>query len=97
MGTAIRHWFTTSGVGVIKAAAVKIRRMAYFRFLPRKDGVTIPTRPSMVRTSGSSKTRPKARSRIDAKLKYSAMEGMGWITSVPKLNRYLNANGKTIK
>ncbi len=59
-GPAIRDWFTMSGVGVRTAAMTKLIRIAYFRFLERNWGVTMPSMDSSVITTGISNTTPKA-------------------------------------
>ena len=68
-----------SGVGVRMAAMMKLTRMAYLRFLERNCGVTTPMRESMVSTSGSSKTRPKASVNLMTRSTWLDTEIMGWM------------------
>ena len=95
-GKAIIIWVTTSG-GVKIAAKTKNKSRAYFLFFFKNSTVTMPSLARNVIISGSSKTSPKASSNFEEKLKYSRMDGRGWIVSVANPKKNLNPNGKTIK
>src|SRR6058998_2231024 len=72
------HWVTTSGVGVITAATMKLTKTAYLRLWARNCGVTIPSFARRRIKTGSSNTRPIPRmSRL--------ILGMGLVFELPVL------------
>ena len=71
MGRARRHWDRMSVVGVMTAAAMKARRMMYFRFLTSMADVMKSSLARTMRTSGRLKRTPKGRTSMKTKFKSS--------------------------
>ena len=96
IGRAISVWLNASGVGVRRAAATKARTIAYFLFLARDCGVTIPTFVRKTNTTGSSKIAPKATMNFRQKSIYLPTESIGLSTPVLYVRRKFIAKGRTI-
>jgi len=86
---AVSTWVRRSGEGVTAAARMKTRRMAYFLCFAIIFASTTPILARRTKTTGNSKTRPKASKNFIVNVKYSFMLGIGLIKSEanPKRNR----------
>src|SRR4030042_5777463 len=91
-GRAMSAWEMRSG-GVMTAAKTKMRRMAYFLCRANVLASMIPIFARRTKTTGNSKTRPKASKNLMVKERYSFMLGMGLMKSVAKPNRNLKPTG----
>ncbi len=69
-GRATRDSVNGSVVGVITAAKIHIRTIAYLRLLIKNDGETIPMRVNIIMIIGISNVIPIAIEKRTAKLKY---------------------------
>jgi len=88
MGSAIIICVAASG-GVRIAAIIKEPKMANLRNLFIESGVIRPILVIKKTTTGSSKTRPKAKRSLIVKEKYCFTEGSAWMSSVAKLMKNL--------
>ena len=76
------------------AAKMKMSRMAYFLCLVKVFASTTPILAKRTKTTGNSKTKPKANKNLMLKERYSFMLGKGLMKSVAKPKRNLNPTGR---
>src|SRR4030043_993743 len=93
---AMSNWEIKSG-GVITAAKMKIRRMAYFLCRAILFASTTPIRARRTKTTGNSNTRPKASKNLMLEERYSFMLGIGLMKSVAYPKRNLKPTGMATK